>query len=1038
MDPLSVLASVIGILAATTKVATALSGIKSSLVDAPRTIDHALSQVNSIKAALSAIEKLLLRYDSVDSKRIAMIQVDDLVVTLTDAVLTFDEFETLVSPFLGLSSIAIGDRMKWAWKNDEVESILGRLERHKSTMLLMLSIAQSASDIEAEKSQVTLRDLVAQVLESNMDISRRLRSLEDASDSRSVLTDCFRNRNLVGSGNEIADNGRSSIHNSINASSIGKQSRLSRRQSAVRFSGPAFQHSFEADLNSTRVYTRTRLYNSDESFTTSGIRSHAWSVFSGMSLSEISNISAIALPLYLYELKNSHWYISEEYGQRTAKETQMMSDMPVSSTSDNLALQLVGPVEASGRGLIATSNVANRDNAGVQPIFQACIQLRQRLSEMTECNAHLIDTANGKDDDNESDIDPVTILWRCLRETTLLITVFNSLYPEHPLEFDARLPPAIKPKMAAYKFVEACLKVLKMSPEECFRMRDLFGDDTTGFVKVTRLIERVLDEAKTRVIPTSLGIDTAGSIIGPIEPQPQYRDYVVRELVETERKYIQNLEQLHNLKELIAQRGVIPGNVIHDIFLNLDDILDFGRRFLIKLEMINLQPSNEQKWGLSFAKYEEAFNVYLPYIANQRNATATALHEFHSIAQIDHALTVDSNTLGVFLVGPLPRLLKYPSLLKDLRDETGADENTKADLTSGIEAIERVIQKAKDAIDRDLRTETRASLCARVEDWKHHRVDHFGDLLIFGQFPILQEKLSKEYEVFLFEHILLACTEVNPFKLRTGLSFFQKDKPRDKDLTNRISKLRLTGRVFMTNITDVIPLTKGGNYTVQVFWKGDPGIENLIIRFPNESVMKRWHCTIDEQSKNRALLLDSSRGIDHPLPPQTTALLNNKFVKIMPPISEDEIDVLDPEYFQNTWYSVPLSAYSTPDSTTSSDNAGSSSPPANPTYYEDKAPVSSQLRFKLTYEDTYIILVTLSNITYQALIDRIDAKLSRFCEDSVAEGTLRLKYRDDDGDMCSIESDEDLQIAFQEQCEMHERQNLAWPKCVIELFCVKV
>tara|TARA_R110002033_G_scaffold161672_1_gene198313 strand:- start:20 stop:454 length:435 start_codon:yes stop_codon:yes gene_type:complete len=142
-DPLSVLASVVGILAAATKIASALSGIKSSLADAPRSIDHALSQVNGTKIALSAIEKLLQDTGGTLTGQVGMIQVDDLVVTMTEAVLTFDELETLVAPFLGISTVAIRERMKWAWKDDQIESLLVRLDRHKSTLLLMLSIAQS-------------------------------------------------------------------------------------------------------------------------------------------------------------------------------------------------------------------------------------------------------------------------------------------------------------------------------------------------------------------------------------------------------------------------------------------------------------------------------------------------------------------------------------------------------------------------------------------------------------------------------------------------------------------------------------------------------------------------------------------------------------------------------------------------------------------------------------------------------------------------------------------------------------------------------
>jgi hypothetical protein len=65
---------------------------------------------------------------------------------------------------------------------------------------------------------------------------------------------------------------------------------------------------FQVDLGSSRVYKRTELYESDVSFTSSVARTHAWSIFSDLSLSEVSMISAIALPLYLNEISNKQWY----------------------------------------------------------------------------------------------------------------------------------------------------------------------------------------------------------------------------------------------------------------------------------------------------------------------------------------------------------------------------------------------------------------------------------------------------------------------------------------------------------------------------------------------------------------------------------------------------------------------------------------------------------------------------------------------------------------------------------------------------------
>lgn len=97
-------------------------------------------------------------------------------------------------------------------------------------------------------------------------------------------------------------------------------------------------------------------------------------------------------------------------------------------------------------------------------------------------DAHLNDSDS---EDEGEDMDPVSSLWRCLRKGTPLMTIYNSIQPPEPLKIDPMLPPAKRPKEAAFRFVEACLKGdLQLPPGECFSLKDLFGDDTTGFVKV--------------------------------------------------------------------------------------------------------------------------------------------------------------------------------------------------------------------------------------------------------------------------------------------------------------------------------------------------------------------------------------------------------------------------------------------------------------------------------------------------------------------------------------------------------------------------
>ena len=102
----------------------------------------------------------------------------------------------------------------------------------------------------------------------------------------------------------------------------------------------------------------------------------------------------------------------------------------------------------------------------------------------------------------------------------------------------------------------------------------------------------------------------------------------------------------------------------------------------------------------------------------------------------------------------------------------------------------------------------------------------------------------------------------------------------------------------------------------------------------------------------------------------------------------------------------------------------------------NEMPLPTQLKVKVNCEGgTYFTLVVAFNITYQTLIDRIDAKLARFTSSSIGKGLLKLRYRDEDGDYVSIESDDDIQIAFLEWRE-GMRNMYAAGVGEIELFCV--
>jgi len=182
--------------------------------------------------------------------------------------------------------------------------------------------------------------------------------------------------------------------------------------------------------------------------------------------------------------------------------------------------------------------------------------------------------------------------------------------------------------------------------------------------QVTQVINLVLDVAQQRGQLLAVEEESVDPTTMTVSEKMSYRDHVVQEMVNTERKYVQDLENLHDLKKQIEQNGVVPGDVVHEIFLNINAILDFQRRFLIKIETTNSQPQGQQQWGLPFVNYEESFNIYRPFIANQRKAAAIAKRDFSKLAQAKHAIVVDFNTLDGFLLKPMQRLVKYPLLLK--------------------------------------------------------------------------------------------------------------------------------------------------------------------------------------------------------------------------------------------------------------------------------------------------------------------------------------------------------------------------------------
>lgn len=141
MDPLTVITSVAGLLKAANTIVSLLLGV-NRIRNAPRSIERLLIQVKHLEMLLYAVQKFLVGLDSAPSLRTSLIQVDDLVTILTDLVLAFSELDAVARSVSQESGATFNGRWMWHWKEDEVSKIAARLESHKSSLSLMLNIAQ--------------------------------------------------------------------------------------------------------------------------------------------------------------------------------------------------------------------------------------------------------------------------------------------------------------------------------------------------------------------------------------------------------------------------------------------------------------------------------------------------------------------------------------------------------------------------------------------------------------------------------------------------------------------------------------------------------------------------------------------------------------------------------------------------------------------------------------------------------------------------------------------------------------------------------
>ena len=146
---------------------------------------------------------------------------------------------------------------------------------------------------EAESAMTDLCNLVQQVLASNQEMGLRLRNLDDKTTETAIPI-----------ATKVDDDASTISSRTTNPDSIKELQGIQRNK---------FGFAFEEELLASRVYRKPLCSDSGESLVTSAARTTASSILSTLSLTDVSNISILAVPIYAHEISNSRRYTFEDF-----------------------------------------------------------------------------------------------------------------------------------------------------------------------------------------------------------------------------------------------------------------------------------------------------------------------------------------------------------------------------------------------------------------------------------------------------------------------------------------------------------------------------------------------------------------------------------------------------------------------------------------------------------------------------------------------------------------------------------------------------
>lgn len=466
----------------------------------------------------------------------------------------------------------------------------------------------------------------------------------------------------------------------------------------------------------------------------------------------------------------------------------------------------------------------------------------------------------------DSSLDPVSLMRRLLRLGAPLTLTFNAVVAKLPeaasqslqvLSLDEAVD--IKQvKRAIYRFCESCVQELGLKLEtDLFTISQIFSDLSGDLERPMNTLELLLNR-----------LDPVTEVPAPPPPADQ-RAKIVDELLQTERKYVQDLETLLLYSEEMLSIGV-PRETVSKICPRIMKLVEFQRRFLVGIEVQARESNPEaQNIGWLFIHLREGFDIYKDYTLGQKEATQTAIGETAVLMPLAHILE-PLYELPATLLKPVQRILRYPLLLKEILKHTPEQWPHHHELQMALAAMHEMMSDVNETQRRAENQFLTKELQDRVRDWKGLELSAMGDLLLSGVFPVTSMGDSEqEYHLFLFERVLLCCRDRVTSK-KTPLTKMRPSANSSLSTASRNSQsksmsLELKGRIYLGYVTS-ITTTKlpTGGYILRLGWgHANDASEHggFDVRLANDELAQMWESTIQRlASAHRVTSNRSSRS----------------------------------------------------------------------------------------------------------------------------------------------------------------------------------